>query len=57
MVVIGKGFADRERLIDIKFDGVTFWTYSILLEEAKTRWNNHIASQYKLLGLKEVKPF
>jgi hypothetical protein len=57
LVVIGKGVADRERLIDTKFDGVTFWTYSMLLEEARTRLNNHIASQYKLLGLEEVKPF
>jgi len=57
LVVIGRGLENTARLIDTKFDGVTFWTYSMLLEEAKTRWNNHIASQYKLLGLEKVKPF
>ncbi len=57
LVIIGRGLENKKRLIDTKFDGVTFWTYSMLLEEAKTRWNNHIASQYKLLGLEEAKPF
>ena len=51
LVIIGRGLEHRQRLIQTKFDGITFWTYSILIEEARNRWNNHIASQYKLLGL------
>ena len=57
LVVIGRGLEHKERLIETKFDGVTFWTYSMLLEEAKSRWNNNISSQYKLLGLNPVNPF
>ena len=57
LVVIGRGLENREQLIDTKFDGVTFWTYSMLLEEAKNRLNNQIVSQYKLLGLDEKRPF
>ncbi len=57
LVIIGRGLENRARLIDTKFDGITIWTYSMLLEEAKNRWNNHIAAQYKLLGLEEIKPF
>lgn len=57
MVVIGRGLEDRERLIDTKYDGVTFWTYSIMLEEAKNRMNKRLSAQYQLLGLEAVKPF
>lgn len=57
LVVIGRGLESREELIDTKFDGVTFWTYSILLEEARVRGNNHITSQYQLLGIEEAGPF
>lgn len=57
MVIIGRGIEDKERLKNTKYDGVTFWTYSIMLEEAKARMNNSLESQYKLLGLKEVRPF
>jgi hypothetical protein len=57
LVIIGRGLEHRQRLIQTKFDGVTFWTYSILIEEARNRWNTHIASQYKLLGLDPVSPF
>lgn len=57
MVVIGRGIENRERLIDTKYDGVTFWTYSLMLEEAKNRMNERLLSQYKLLGLEAVKPF
>ena len=57
LVIIGRGLEHRERLIDTKFDGVTFWTYEMLIEEAKIHWNNHISNQYKLLGLEETRPF
>lgn len=57
MVIIGRGLDDRERLVNTKYGGITFWTYSIMLEEAKIRANNSLASQYKLLGLTEIRPF
>jgi hypothetical protein len=57
MVIIGRGVEDKDRLINTKYGGITFWTYSIMLEEAKNRVNNLIASQYKLLGLEEIRPF
>jgi Domain of unknown function (DUF4263) len=57
MVVIGRGLEDKDGLTDTKYDGVTFWTYSLMLEEAKNRMNQRLSSQYKLLGLDEVRPF
>lgn len=57
LIIIGRGVEYKERLIDTKFDGVTFWTYSMFIEEAKMRLNNHIASQYEMLGLKPARPF
>lgn len=57
MVIIGRGVEDKERLINMKYGGITFWTYSIMLEEAKNRVNDSLASQYKLLGLAEIRPF
>lgn len=57
MVIIGLGVEDKERLINTKYGGITFWTYSIMLEEAKSRVNKMLSSQYKLLGIAEVRPF
>lgn len=57
MVVIGRGLENRSRLVDTKYDGVTFWTYSLMLEESKIRMNERLSSQYQLLGLEPVKPF
>jgi len=57
MVILGRGVENKERLINTKYDGVTFWTYSIMLEEAKDRMNNSLSTQYKMLGLNELRPF
>lgn len=57
IVIIGRGLDERERLIDSQFGGVTVWTYDLFLEEAKTRLNDHLASQYRLLGLEEIRLF
>jgi hypothetical protein len=57
MVIMGRGIVDKERFVNTKYDGTTFWTYSIMLEEAKNRANNSLSSQYKLLGLGEIRPF
>jgi hypothetical protein len=57
MIIIGKDTDKKNRLIDTKHDGVTVWTYSILLQEARRRMNNRLASQYKMLGLNPTEPF
>ena len=57
LVIIGRGLENKDKLIDTKYDGVTFWTYSLMLEEARNRMNERLSSQYKLLGLDEVRPF
>jgi hypothetical protein len=57
MVIIGKGLEEKDRLLNTKYDGVIFWTYSIMLEETKNRLNNSYSSQCKLLGLEEKRPF
>lgn len=57
MVIIGRGLENQDRLIDTKYDGVTFWTYTMMLEEARERLNNSIASQYNLLELEALRPF
>lgn len=57
MIIIGKDTDKKDRLIDTKHDGVTVWTYSILLQEAKQRMNNRLVSQYKMLGIDPTEPF
>ena len=57
LVIIGRGTEHKERLIDTKFDGVTFWTYDMFIEEVRNRLNNQYASQCQLVGLEIRKPF
>ena len=57
LVIIGRGLEHKEKLIDTKFDGVVFWTYNILIEEAKKRLNEQYARQCELVGLNATKPF
>lgn len=57
MIIIGKNTNEKEKLIDTKYDGVTVWTYSILLQEARRRMNNRLVSQYRMLGLNPIEPF
>lgn len=57
LVVIGRGLEHREQMLNSRFSGTTIWTYDLLLEEARGRWNNQLAEQYRILGLPELRPF
>ena len=57
LVIIGRGLEHRDRLIETKFDGVLFWTYDLLIEEAKRRLNDEYASQCQIVGLDVKRPF
>jgi len=57
LVIIGRGTEHRENLVNTKFDGTTFWTYDILIEETRRRLNDQYASQCRMLGLPEKHPF
>lgn len=57
LVIIGRGLEHKEMLVSTKRSDTTIWTYELLLEEAKKRWNNQIAEQCKIIGMKEVRPF
>jgi hypothetical protein len=51
LVVIGRGLEDREQLLGSRFTDTTLWTYDLLLEQARERWNAELANQYKIVGL------
>lgn len=57
MVIIGRGLEHKERLVDTKFDGVVFWTYHVLIEEAKRRLNDQYEAQCRMIGLEGRRPF
>ncbi len=57
LVVIGRGLEVREKLLNTKFTDTIIWTYELLLEEARTRWNDEIETQYGIVGLPKQRPF
>jgi hypothetical protein len=57
LVVIGRGLENREQLINSKFSDTTLWTYDLLLEQARDRWNNELENQYRIVGMPQVRPF
>jgi hypothetical protein len=57
LVVIGRGLEDRKKLLQSRFSGTTVWSYELLLEQARARWNNQLVAQQRLLRLPEVEPF
>lgn len=57
LVIIGKGLEKKDKLINKKFGGTIFWTYDMLIEEAKQTMNNKYLSQCKLLNLEQHTPF
>jgi hypothetical protein len=57
LIVIGRGVEHREALLNSRFSGTTLWTYDLLWEQARTRWNNILSDQCRLLGLPEAAPF
>jgi hypothetical protein len=57
LVVIGRGLERKESMLNTKFTDTMIWTYDLLLEEAKLRWNDEIATQRRIVGLEELRPF
>lgn len=57
LVIIGKSLDKKDILINKKFSGTIFWTYDMLIEEAKQIMNNKYVSQCKLLKLEPHNPF
>jgi hypothetical protein len=57
LVIIGRGLGDREQLLETKFGETVVWTYDLLLDEARGRWNANVQEQYRLLGLPPERPF
>lgn len=57
LVVLGRGLEHREKLINTKFSDTTIWTYELFLAQAKNRLNEEFASQCRLIGIDEVRPF
>lgn len=57
LVVIGRGLDQKERLLQERFNDTVFWTWDMLLQAARERWNRTIADQYRALGRDPVKLF
>ncbi|HVO13308.1 MAG TPA: hypothetical protein VMX54_21385 [Vicinamibacteria bacterium] len=57
LVVIGRGIEQRELMLRQRWSDTNIWTYDVLLAEARTRWNNTVAEQCRLLGRPETRPF
>lgn len=57
LVVMGRGLEKRSQLENTRFSDTTFWTYELLLAQARERWNEQLDEQYRLLGLTPQRPF
>jgi hypothetical protein len=57
LVIMGRGLEQREALLKRKFSDTAFWTYDLLLEQARRRWNDILVEQCRRVGRSELKPF
>jgi hypothetical protein len=57
LVFIGRGLEHRAKLVETRFTDTIVWTYDLLIEEARSRWNANLEEQYRLLGLPPERPF
>lgn len=53
LIIIGRGLDNIQEMKNSKFSGTTVWTYDLLFEEAKKRWNRVIIEQCKAIGIEE----
>ena len=53
LVIIGRGLDNIKEMKNSKFSGTTVWTYEMMLEEAKARWNRLITEQSISIGISE----
>lgn len=57
LVIGGRGLDNLKEMLDSKHENTTIWTYTLLVREAKLRWNKYFEEQYKIVGLKKALPF
>lgn len=57
LVVAGRRSDRHSKILDKNFGDLTIWTYEDFIDQAKERLNNDYASNCKLLGLPESRPF
>jgi hypothetical protein len=58
LVIIGRGINKKERLDQInRFGETRFWTYHMLIENARTTRNKEYKEQLNLLGQVGIEPF
>ena len=57
LVIMGRGTADREVLLQQRFTDTTFWTYDLMLEQARQRWNGILEAQCRDIGRPPLRPF
>lgn len=57
LVVIGRGVEDQATLLRQRFTDTSFWTYDLLLQQARLRWNDLFAEQCRQVGRPELRPF
>ena len=53
LVVIGRGLECEEAMRETKFGNNKVWTYDLLIQEAKNRWNKIIIDQCKVVGIEK----
>lgn len=53
LIIIGRGLENIQEMKNSKFSGTTVWTYDLLFEEGKKRWNKVITEQCKSIGIEE----
>ena len=53
LVIIGRGLDNMEEMKNSRYSGTTVWTYDLLIEEAKSKWNQVLIEQCKEVGIDE----
>ena len=57
LVVIGRGLEHRDLLLKQRWTDTSFWTYDLLLDEVRDRWNDTLAEQCRQVGRSLLRPF
>lgn len=57
LIVMGTGLDQSRTLIEKKFSETVFWTYSMMLNDARERANARIMAQFRALEMTHPEPF
>lgn len=57
LVIGGRGLNNIKQMLNSKHENTTIWTYTLLIHEAKKRWNRHFEEQFTTIKLKKALPF